>query len=71
MAKENPKLNKNVLKRHLHKKRIQKQFKKQANTAKRGGATRLRVNLTRSYGFGAKPQQSFFKGVRTLELLAV
>jgi len=42
MAKENPELKKNALKRHLHKKRIQRQFQKQANeaakkTAKKAG----------------------------------
>jgi hypothetical protein len=40
LAAENPELNHNAIKRHLHKKRIQKQMQKQAQEAAKKGATK-------------------------------
>ena len=52
MAKENPELKKNALKRHMHKKRIQKQFQKQASeAAKKTG--KEAVSLTAKAGRAA------------------
>ena len=40
LAIENPELNSNAIKRHMHKKRIQKQFQKQAQEAAKKGAAK-------------------------------
>ena len=56
MAKENPELNKNAVKRQLHKKRIQKQFQKQAQEAAKKGAKKAgkeTVSLTAKAGRAA------------------
>ena len=61
MAKENPELKQNALKRHYHKKRVQKQFQKQANEAAKKAAKKTGKETASLAGKAGKAVVNFVK----------
>jgi hypothetical protein len=61
LAMENPELNRNAIKRHLHKKRIQKQMQKQAQEAAKKGATKAAKESASLVGKAGRAVVDFVK----------
>jgi len=71
MAQENPGLNKNAFKRHLQKRRLQKQYQKQAKEAAKNGAKKTGEKAVSAAEKAGRAAVNFAKRHPTLLLIAI